>query len=44
MAEKGQSPRAAESFEKTLKPKFWWDKEGSRNGDISRNGVWGERF
>ena len=27
MAEKSQSPRAEESFEKNLKPRFRWDKE-----------------
>ena len=27
MAEKSQSARAEESFEKNLRPKFRWDKE-----------------
>ena len=34
MAEKSQSPRAEESFEKNLKPRFRWDKEERINNLI----------
>ena len=34
MAEKRQSPRAEESFEKNLKPRFRWDKEEMINNFI----------
>ena len=34
MAEKSQSPRAEESFEKNFKPRFRWDKEERVNNLI----------
>ena len=38
MAEKRQSPRAEESFEKNLKPRFRWDKEEMINNFIQCEG------